>query len=201
MRGEKDAPGVAGPMLHIQRGVTAGQERIAGVPEDRLYEIEIADQGRDAGAKNRTSIDFSGQTPGHFRTHGRPQQQRDKRPHRVFLVRGKGKLPAAIQEGIDRMAKQLRKHMLRNRFFVAWNGQTAFGDVKGAAGGPAIALGVVKHAIANPVTGKQVGFKFVTVAGERQLAGDAVSVEHQRVRRNRQRLGEASNPPKCDCRK
>ncbi len=55
VRGEDDAAGVSGPVLHVQAGVALGQMGIAAIAEDALHEIQVADQ-----VARREEADFHG---------------------------------------------------------------------------------------------------------------------------------------------
>ena len=91
---EDDATAVAGPMFHVQPGVVAGEERVAPVAENRLDKIEVAHQA--AGREEAHLHAFFRADAGDFGADNRPQQQGDKRAHRLALRRGKGEFERVI---------------------------------------------------------------------------------------------------------
>ncbi len=88
VRGEDDATGVAGPVLHIETGVVFRQEGISRVPEDRLDEVEIAHEiARSEKARlHRLFLRESR----HFRTDEGAEEERGERLHRLGLGTGVG---------------------------------------------------------------------------------------------------------------
>ena len=62
MRGQDDAAGVAGPVLHVERRVVFGQEGSPALPKIDSTKSRLLT--RLPGAKKRVSIVLRGQTPG-----------------------------------------------------------------------------------------------------------------------------------------
>ena len=74
VRRKDDAARVPGPMLDIQSRVILRQERIAGVPEDALHEIEVADEIARREEPNLHAL--LGNEARHFRADNRTQEAR-----------------------------------------------------------------------------------------------------------------------------
>ena len=174
MRGEDHAPGVTAPVLGIEGGIVFRQVRVAGVAEDRLHEVEIADHA--AGDKKPDLHAFFRSEAGHFGADDRAQQERHHRLGFFLLILGKGQ---AQQRGgrIQRGKQNATKHVLRHRLLVVGDRQSALRDVKHALRGAAVVDRIVQDAIGKTVAAHDVGLVVIGVRGQRQNAGEAGTIE------------------------
>ena len=76
VRGEHDAAGMAGPVLDVEGGVVLRQVGVARIAEDRLDEVEVADQA--AGSEEADFHRLLRADAGYLGTDDRPQEQRDE---------------------------------------------------------------------------------------------------------------------------
>ena len=179
----------AGPMVRIQGGIIVGQVGIAGVTENRFDEVEIADQG--AGGEQADFHRLLGRgarAGGNRRPHQGTNQQRHKAVGRLGAGAGVGQQQVGLGR-LDRRLQQARKGRLRHRLLIAGNRQAALGDMERPGGGPAVALGIVQHALGDAVGRQQRRVNLVLVRRQGQQPGHAGAVEHEVVPREFDRPG------------
>ena len=146
MRREDHAAGVAGPMLGIERGVVLRQERIAGVAEDALHEIEIADETarREEADLHRLLRDMNPGTSG--QTTGRSSSE-TKHSACALLRRGEGQPQQFARRLSARAAASGRRRGFGTAILSPGIGQAALGDVENPLRRAAVALRIVQHAL------------------------------------------------------
>ena len=180
MRREDDAAGVAGPMLGVETGVVFRQIRVAAVAEDVFDEIEVADE---VARREKTDLHgFLRREAGHFGADDRPEQQRNKALGGLRL-RGGERQAHDFARRIEGEAQQFSEHGLGHADFVVGNGQAAFRHVKDALGRAAVAVGIVQHALLDPVGIENAGGEFIAIHRQRQHARHAGTIQRQRAQR------------------
>ncbi len=195
VRGEDDAAAVAGPAVHVERGVVPGKVRVARVAEDALHEVQVGDQA--AGHEEPHLHALLRRALRHGGAHQRSQQQRDHGLDGLRPVGGEGQ---AHQLGrrAQRLLEQPEVGRQRHPQLVRGNRQTALRHVEDALGRAAIVDGVVQHAVVEPVARHQLVVPGLRVDRQGQLAGEPVAVEDERLARagglGSARPAEASRP-------
>ena len=145
---EDHAAGVSRPVLDIERRVVDRHERIARVAEDRLDEVEIADQ-----RSRREEADFHcllQTVAGDFGTDQRAQQDRDPIVGLLLLLRRERQLQQ-IEWRIHRVTEQFNVSPLGNGSLVSGDRQSTLGDMERADGCASIRPRVVQHSVSDAV--------------------------------------------------
>ena len=180
MRREDDAAGVAGPMLHVERGIIFRQERITAIAENAFHKIQVAHQ---IARHEETDLHrLLRRETGNFRADQRPQEQRDKTFRRLRLRRGEWQRHQFARR-IEREREHFGEGDFRHAELVVGNRQTALGDMENALRRAPVAARIVQHALLDAVGTDDVRMKFVAVERQRQDAGEAGPVEDERARR------------------
>ncbi len=186
MRRQNHAAAVAGPAVHVERGIVGGEIGIAGVAEDALHKVEVRDQS--AGDEVADLRALFGRDPWHRGTDERPQQQRDHGLHRLGPVRGErqahefGRRP-------ERLLEQANISGERHAGFIRRNRKPALGHVKDALRGAAVVDRIVQDSIVEPVARHELVLPAVRVDRERQLPSQPVLVENEGLRGQAHGLG------------
>ena len=190
MGGEDHAAGVAAPVLDIEGGVVLGQVRVAGVAEDRLDEIEIADEV--AGGEEARFQAELGTVAWDFGPDRGAEHQRDPAIGLILLAGGEGEFEQLLRR-LHRHAEQADEGFARHLALVASNGEPTLHNVKGPGGGAAVAAGVVQNAVLDAVGGDDLAGEGVAVGGEREFTGDAVTVKDDCATGEAERVGGADD--------
>ena len=171
---EDDAAGMAGPVGDIEAGVVLGQDRIAGVAEDGLDEIEIAHQA--AGGEEADLHRLLRADAGDLGADDGAEQQRAEQPGGLRPLGREGQREQLIGR-VQGVLEELGEHGERDGDLVAGNGQPDIGDMERALGGAAVAARIVQDTVAQAV-GVEPGVLEVVAAGrEGEFAGDAGGTE------------------------
>ena len=176
VRREDDGAGGARPGLGVEGGVVLGQVGVAGIAEDALDEVEVADQ---TTGDDETGL--HGPFAGESRDGGHDQgahQQRDEAGGRGGLVGGEGQ-PHVLLGRLEGQLDEASEDLARDLDLVVRDGQAAGGDVEDAGGGAAVIGGVVQHAVDQPVGAEELGAELVGVDRQAQRTGEAGLVEDQ----------------------
>ena len=140
------------------------------------------------GAKNRTSIDFCGQTPGTSgQTIGRNSSDTNVRTG-VFSRTKRQR--QRFDRRLHRAAKQLRKDMFRHRFLVTRDRQSTLGHMERPLRRSPIAPRIVQNPVENPVGRQQFAGKRIPIRRQRKLPRNPVLIQNQRSVRQTRRPGQ-----------
>ena len=178
MRGQDDATAVAGPSGGGEGGIVARQQRIAGVAEDPLDEIEVGDQ--TTGGEEADLHPTLGDEVGNLGNHERAEQQ--GHPGVSLTLHGLGGgvgEQGVFRWGLEGEVEETSDDLDRNGLLVVGDCQTALCDVEDAGRGAAVIARVVQHAVGDPVTRDQVGGELVTVDREGKGSGQTGLIESQ----------------------
>ncbi len=177
VRREDDRAGVARPGLRLQGGVVLRQVGVAAVAEDAFDEVEVGHEttGNDEPGLHALLTHIAG----HGRGNQRTQLEGDEAGRRHLLVGGVGQHQVDLRR-LERELQQPGEHGLRHTDLVVGDGQATLGDVEDAGRGASVVRRVVQDAVGQPVAAQQRGGVGVGVVGQRQLAGEAGLVEHER---------------------
>jgi len=160
-------------MEGVEGGVVFGEGGVAGVAEDALDEIEIADEG--GGGEEADFHGFFGVAAGGGADEG-TEKEGDPAGGAIGLIGGVGK----GQEGIGRLERggpERGEGAFGDGGLVGGDGESALGDVEQTLGDAAIGDGVVEHALGDAI-GLHVGRREVVAGrGEGYGAAHAGAVE------------------------
>ena len=189
VRREDDAAGVAGPVLDVEPGVVLGQVRVAGVAEDRLDEVEVADQ---AARGEEADLHRSSRR----RRRAPPGRRSAAAAARRTSGSGSGRLAvngttSDVGRRADGVPEQRGEDRRGHGLLVAGDGQPAFGDVERALGGAAVAARVVQDAVADAVRPQDRVAVAVLPLRDRERAGDPVPGQDELLGCETERLGQA----------
>ncbi len=185
---EDDAAGVAGPAVHVERGVIRRQVRVAGAAEDALDEIQVGNE-----TAGREEPDLEALLRRHLRHGGadeRPQQEAHHRLHGALPV-GRERQPQQLGRRPERCLEQPEIDRERHAGLVRRDRQPALGDVEDALRRSPVVDGIVQHAVVEPVARDQLVLVAVAIDRETQLPGEAVLVEDEGLGGQADRTGRA----------
>ncbi len=179
VRSEDHAAGLAGPAADIEAGVVVGEERIAGVAEDRLDEIEVGDE--PARGEETDLEGLLRAHPGDRRADDRSQEERDPEGRLVPAPAGEGQAEQVARR-LEGDAEERGEDRLGHGLLVGGYGQPLLGDVEDALGRAAVLLGIVEDALGHAVGVEGGALVGVAIGGQAEHAGEAGAVEGERLR-------------------
>ena len=178
--GQDHAARMTGPVVDVEGRIVLDQVRVAGIAEDALDEIQVADEiaGREEPDLHR----FLGFHARYLGTDHRTQQQRHEHPCRVGLPGGEGNQAQRLGRP-QRVCEHAREHLPGHRLLVGGDRQSALGDMERALGGATVVGRVVQHALRGAEAGHDLRLESVLADRQRQLARDAMTIEDKCLRR------------------
>ena len=180
VRSQDHASGVSAPMLGIEGGVIFWEQRVAGITEDALDEIEVRHQR--SGDEETNFHALARHHARNLRADDRANEQRDHARGR----RGPRRRERQLQKFLRRM-KRAGQKVGKNRFgdtlLVIGNGQPSLGDMKDAGGSAPVRLRIVKNPVAQPIAAQHRRGDFVFVGWQGQDPGQAILIQDEGVPR------------------
>ena len=186
VRSQDDASGVPTPMFGIEGSVILREQRIAGVAEDALDEVEVGHQRSRHEEANLHAL--AGHHAGNLRADDRADQQRDHASRRFGSGSGERQMEELFRR-LQRARQKVREHRLGNAFLVVRDGQPALGDMEDARSGPPVRLWIVQDSVAQSVAAQPRRGDFVFVGRQGEDTGQAVLVQDEGVPRQFPRDG------------
>ena len=145
VRSQDHASGVSAPMFGIKGGIIFWEQRVAGITENALDEIEVRHQR--SGDEETNFHALARHHARNLRADDRANEQRNHTRSR----RGPRRRERQLQKILGRMKRagqKVGKNRLGHTLLVIGNGQPSLGDMEDAGGRAPVRLRIVKNPVA-----------------------------------------------------